>query len=97
VVSGKVVELVLLKGTNHILCFVERASLHNRVNKAKLVYIFYYVYFLVYFSISTCFGGLCAHHQEKQLYLCDTYYLLFCMDDWYVEWNGMEFYSTLYP
>ena len=24
---------------------------------------------------------LCAHHQEKQLYLCDIWYLLFCMDD----------------
>ena len=30
--------------------------------------------FLVYLSISTCFGRLCAHHQEKQLYLCDTLY-----------------------
>jgi len=33
----------------------------------------------------------CAHHQEKQLYLCDTWYLSLCMDDclvcstvWYV-------------
>ena len=24
------------------------------------------------FLFSTCFGQLCAHHQEKQLYLCDT-------------------------
>jgi len=30
-------------------------------------------------SISTCFGRLCAHHQEKQLCLCNTWYLLFCM------------------
>ena len=37
--------------------------------------------FLVYLSISTCFGWLCAHHQEKQLCLCDTWYLLFCVDD----------------
>jgi len=37
--------------------------------------------FLVYLSISTCFGRLCAHHQEKQLCLCDTWYPLFCMDD----------------
>ena len=27
--------------------------------------------FLVHLSISTCFGQLCAHHQEKQLCLCD--------------------------
>jgi len=34
-------------------------------------------YFLVYLSICTRFGRLYAHHQEKQLYLCDTWYLLF--------------------
>jgi len=39
-------------------------------------------FFLVYLSLSsTCFGRLRAHHQEKQLYLCDTWSLLFCMDD----------------
>jgi len=38
-------------------------------------------FFLLYLSISTCFGRLCAHHQKKQLYLCDTWYLLFCVDD----------------
>ena len=32
-------------------------------------------------SISTYFRWLCAHHQEKQLYLCDTWYLFFCVDD----------------
>jgi len=43
VFSGKIVELLLLKGTrvtNHILCFVDRASLYNLVNKVNLVYIF---------------------------------------------------------
>jgi hypothetical protein len=35
----------------------------------------------IYLFFSTCFGQICAHHQEKQLYLCDTWYLLFCMDD----------------
>jgi hypothetical protein len=35
-------------------------------------------FFLVcLFLFSTCFRWLCAHHQEKQLYLCDTWYLLF--------------------
>ena len=34
--------------------------------------------FLAYLSISVCFGWLCAHHQEKQLYLCNT---------WYAGWN----------
>ena len=26
----------------------------------------------IYFSFSTCFRQLCAHHQEKLLHLCDT-------------------------
>jgi len=37
--------------------------------------------FLVYLSISTCFGRLYAHQQEKQLCLCDIWYLLFCVGD----------------
>jgi hypothetical protein len=43
------------------------------------------------FLFSTCFGRLCAHHQEKQLYSCDTWYLLLCMDECLVcrvEGNG---------
>jgi len=26
----------------------------------------------IYFKFSTCFGQLCAHHQQNVLYLCDT-------------------------
>jgi len=56
----------------------------NFVNKANLVHNLFLAYiFLVYLSVSTCFGGLCAHHQEKQLCLCDTWHLLFCVDDWW--------------
>jgi hypothetical protein len=33
------------------------------------------------FLFSTCFGPLCARHQEKQLYPYDTWYLSLC-----VEW-----------
>jgi len=47
------------------------------VNKANLVHNL----FLIYLSISTYFGRLCAHHQEKQLCFCDIWYLLFCVDD----------------
>jgi hypothetical protein len=63
-------------GTN-VLYFVDRAPLYILVNKANLVHSL----FLVYLSMSTCFERLCAHHQEKQLCLCDTQYLLFCVDD----------------
>jgi hypothetical protein len=51
------------------------------VHNLFLVYLF-----LLYLSISTCFGRLCAHHQEKQLCLCDTCCLLFCMDGCLVCW-----------
>jgi len=53
----------------------------NLVNKANCCTII----FGMFISFSTCFGWLCAHHQEKKLYLCDSWYLLFCMDDWYAE------------
>ena len=62
-----------------ILCFVDHASLYNLVNKTNLVH----NSLLVYLSISTCFVWLWAHHQEKQLCSCDTWYFLFCVDDWY--------------
>jgi len=68
------------------LCFVDRASLYDLVNKTNLVHNL----FLLFLSVSTCFGPLCAHHQEKQLCLCNTWFLLFCMDDCLVcrvEWN----------
>ena len=62
--------------------FFDRGSLYNLVNKATLVHSLFLVQlFLVYLSISTCFGRLCAHHQEKQMCLCDTWYLLFYVDD----------------
>jgi hypothetical protein len=64
---------------SYFLCFVDRASLYNLVNKANLVHNLFLVH--LYLSMSTCFGQLCAHHQEKQLCLCDTWYLLFCVDD----------------
>jgi len=52
---------IMLMPIKRILCFVEPASLYNLVNKVNLVHNL----FLVYLSISTRFGRLCAHHQEK--------------------------------
>jgi len=55
-----------------------RKRLVNLANKTNMVHNFsQYVYLLVYLSISTCYGRLCAHNQKKQPYLCDTWYLLF--------------------
>jgi hypothetical protein len=75
--------------SGQILCFVDRSSLYSLVNKTNLVHNL----FLVYLSISTCFGRLWACHQEKQLCLCDTWYLLFCVDDCLV--CRVEFYGHI--
>jgi hypothetical protein len=39
---------------------------------------------------STCFGQLCANHQEKILYLCDTWYSSLYMDDCMVCRTGKK-------
>jgi len=56
------------------ILWLEASMAVNLVNKANLMHNL----FLVYLSISTCFGRLCAHHQEKQLCSCDTWYCLVC-------------------
>ena len=45
--------------------FFDRKSLYNLVNKTNLVHYL----FLVYLSISTCFGRLCAHHHAQHMLL----------------------------
>ena len=60
--------------------FFDRASLYDLVNKANLEYNL----FIVYLSIFTCLGRLFAHNQEKHLCLCDTWYLLVCVDEYLV-------------
>jgi len=44
----------------------------NLVNKTNLGHNLFLAY--LYLSISTCFGRLCAHHQEKQLCLSMSYF-----------------------
>jgi len=44
------------------------------------------------FITCTCFGPLYAHHEEEQLYLCETWYLLFFIADCLV--CRMEFHSA---
>ena len=48
--------------------------------------------FIYLFYLSTCFGLglLCAHHLEKQLYLCNTWYLSLCMDEWYTRHSSIQ-------
>ena len=47
---------IMLMSIKQILCSFDRASLYNLVNKANLVHNL----FLVYLSMSTCFGRLCV-------------------------------------
>ena len=44
----------------------------------------------VLFITTTCFGPLQVHHQEKQLYLYDTRYLLFCIAECGMQ-DGISF------
>ena len=69
-----------------ILHFVDHASLYNLVNKTNLVHNLFFVY--LYLSISTYFGRLWAHHQEKQLCLC------YCGCGWL---SGMPRISVSHP
>ena len=66
------------------ICFMySTKDIYVYINKC--VYIVHNVFLvyllLVYLSISTCFGRLCGHHQEKRLCLCDAWYLLFYVDN----------------
>jgi hypothetical protein len=56
------------------------------VNRTNLVHTFLLICLLLF---STCFGQLCAHHQEKIPYLCDTWYFsLYVMTVWYAGRNA---------
>ena len=64
------------------LCSTDRASLYNLVNETNLVHSLFLVYFVNFlFITSTCFRPLQVHHQEEQLYLCNTWYFVFCIAD----------------
>ena len=55
------------------------------------------IFLICLLLFSTCFGQLCAHHQEKLPYLCDTWYLSLYMDDCLVcqvNQEGLKLNST---
>jgi hypothetical protein len=89
-------EHVIIRHTSRVL--LNTLSLKNNVpcrlvNKANFVHNI----FLLYLWIPTRFGRIYAHHHEKQLCSCDTWYLLFCVDDCLVRrvaWNSIH--STLH-
>ena len=39
------------------------------------------IFFICLLLFTTCFRRICAHHQEKILYLCDTWYWSLYIDD----------------
>jgi len=57
----------------YILCFVDLASLHNNVNKTNLVHNLFFVYFISLYMFRVSLGP----SSKEQLYLYDTWYLLF--------------------
>ena len=54
------------------------AALYYLVKKKSQLGAQFFLVCLLLFS--TCFGRICAHHREKQLCLCVTWYLLFYVD-----------------
>jgi hypothetical protein len=73
----------------YILCFVDRVSLYNLVNKANLVHNLFLVYlFLVYLSISTASGDyvpIIWRNNCVYATLCTCYKIW--MTVWYAGWN----------
>ena len=68
------------------LCSADRPSLYDLVNRTNLGHNIFLICLLLF---SACFGQLCANHQEKIRYLCDTWYLSRYIDDCLVcraEW-----------
>ena len=65
----------------------------NLVNKANLVHNFFLV---CIFLFSACFGRLCAHRQEKQLYLCDSCYTRCIPDSHLRKTTSIKFICVLY-
>jgi len=49
----------------------------------------------VFFLFSTCFEQPCAHHQENELYQCDTWYMSLCVDDRLVSRSEWPAYRTV--
>jgi len=66
--------------------------IYNFVNKTNLVH----TLFLVYLSISTCFGPLWAHHQEKQLCFHNLCLLFYAVDCPVCRVECKHFHSTLH-
>jgi len=62
---------------------ITRIQTYDLVNKANLVHNL----FLVCLLVSTCFGRLCAHHQEKQLCLW-VFGIGICYSVWMNVWYG---------
>jgi hypothetical protein len=60
-------------------CIYENCKV--KIQPRKLNHLAAQFFLVCLFLFFTCFGRLCAHHQEKKLYVCVTCYLSFCVDD----------------
>jgi hypothetical protein len=75
----------------YFLCFLDRASLYNLVNKANLVHNLFLAYLLsVFLSICTCFGRLCA--RETTVFLRHLVLVILC--GWLSGMQGVSFHPA---
>jgi len=75
---------VVLLNKKYIYCYLKCIVYDTLLKPGQSFWI------TLYFSIFTCYGRLRVPHQEKQLCIVDTWYLLFCVDDCLVcrvEWK----------
>jgi len=77
VIGRKVLVLRRMKTTRQILCFVDRASVSNLVNKANLMHNFSWNVYFFPLHVSGDYVPIIRRNN----YLCDAWYLLFCVDD----------------
>jgi hypothetical protein len=82
------IQLTVINIALQNVCFVDRVSLYNLVNKANLVHNFSsYVHF---FSIHVS-GRMCAHHQEKQHFYAT---LGICHSVWITVWYAGTLHTS---
>ena len=82
--------------SHDFLCYVDRPSVYNLVNKSNQVHnSVYYIHLLLF---CTCFGASCAHHQGKIVVSMRYWYLSLCMcGDWSDGWIESNQQTSRHP
>ena len=83
------------RGTKTLTEFYVLLTAHPCIICCKQNQLCALIFFVCLLLFSTCFGQLCAHHQEKIPYLCDTWYLSLYIDDWYAGQNAPRYFLLM--